>query len=819
MRTVRLTAIDLVYGCQSGHFDLATRGTPLVIYGSNGAGKTTLVEALVTTLYGFDVRADAKRVRDRQPWNADEYRARVTLMLSDAFEDEQFTIERQFHSQQASITRLPDGVEVFKGDADPGSGTAEARRYREWLVEHLGLETRRSYEATICLHQGELTHTRVGDHLLRIAAGGFTSVSAARAELAGRHARLTREPLFDGAPRGTAEGELDAAEAAVLDLEHRVAGLRAAFEHRHAMLRERDGVEEVIATLRREIVQLEGALPLLVDRHVLRDRRDRSAEKIAWLEGLHRDLSAAVVRVESAEQAWETVKAGPVYPADFRERAAALAELWPQQVQAELDVAERQAAVDQSLRQSASLTRWLGLAGGLLVAAGAVLATLGQRAALGIGVSALGVAGLGGLIAWRRAADTRWREVMGHLEMTAQRFQDIKGKVAGKVSGIPDHQTLGPQTLPDRLLRFETQQRARSAFDDVRRRLQDVMTRTVGELSERRAVEGAVPGRPANARVAPTVLLDAMLTGVLGEGAREGPAVPEAATKLLDELQQTASAERGVLTELDLQLRHTLDGTISVPGDVTADVAQVEPALRSRRERRDETEERLRAIDERLAGERLVASLVALEEELAAARARWDDLSQRVDVCRRAYALVVDAYERFRASDEQRLLDNLSRQLRALTDGTIGPFVRAADQGLDSLRVSLGDRVLPLESPPLSYGEYHAVLLAVRLGTADFLARVGVRPPVIIDEPFTHLDERRAERLWNLICLIARDRQVIVATQDRLILRALGVTPGITLGSPPPEEIVEPDVAGGHMRRHAALDALKAELSRWEEGQ
>ena len=119
----------------------------------------------------------------------------------------------------------------------------------------------------------------------------------------------------------------------------------------------------------------------------------------------------------------------------------------------------------------------------------------------------------------------------------------------------------------------------------------------------------------------------------------------------------------------------------------------------------------------------------------------------------------------------------------------------------------------------MSYGEYHAVILAVRLGTADFLARVGVRPPVIIDEPFTHLDERRAERLWNLICLIARDRQVIVATQDRLILRALGVTPGITLGSPPPEEIVEPDVAGGHMRRHAALDALKAELSRWEEGQ
>ena len=74
----------------------------------------------------------------------------------------------------------------------------------------------------------------------------------------------------------------------------------------------------------------------------------------------------------------------------------------------------------------------------------------------------------------------------------------------------------------------------------------------------------------------------------------------------------------------------------------------------------------------------------------------------------------------------------IADHLAAMTGGALGPIV--TDEGLDNARIRFGDRTVRLDSPPLSFGELHAALLAIRLGATDFLAGMNINPPLIVDE-------------------------------------------------------------------------------------
>ena len=149
---------------------------------------------------------------------------------------------------------------------------------------------------------------------------------------------------------------------------------------------------------------------------------------------------------------------------------------------------------------------------------------------------------------------------------------------------------------------------------------------------------------------------------------------------------------------------------------------------------------------------------------------------------RRAHGLLTDAYEEFRETDQERLLRHIDGHLSVLGDRKMGPVVAPDD--LDSALLMYGGRSLALASPPLSYGELHVALFAVRMGAADFLAGMAVRLPLLVDDPFVHLDAGRAAEIWDVLCTIARERQVILTTQDRLVLEHLGVRPDLDLDGP-----------------------------------
>jgi DNA repair exonuclease SbcCD ATPase subunit len=172
-------------------------------------------------------------------------------------------------------------------------------------------------------------------------------------------------------------------------------------------------------------------------------------------------------------------------------------------------------------------------------------------------------------------------------------------------------------------------------------------------------------------------------------------------------------------------------------------------------------------------------SPVALRDELEILEAARDGIEREARVHEVANALIRDAYQEFREHDRERLLGAVSRSMLELSGGAIGSV--EAPGSLAEATIRLHGRQVELRSPPLSYGEFHAALLGIRLGASDFHARAGILPPMIVDEPFVYLDLDRARELWRLLCEAARERQVFVVTQEALTLEALGIVPDIDL--------------------------------------
>jgi DNA repair exonuclease SbcCD ATPase subunit len=765
---VRYKFVELSYGRHAGRVEFDEVDVPYLIVGSNGTGKSTIVEALVRSLYGFRrLRRDERRGhRRRRPWTGGEYRATVELDGPEG----SLTFDRDFDSHEVVVRRVGEDPPLFEGEANLARAGETSRRYREVLRGQFGLADLDAYERTGCVQQGGLIRTELSEDLLRVAAGGHADVESAQRRLRAEYHELTLEPISEGESRRRKHGRLERLQEEVADLESRARDARAAEDRRAPLARERDRLKGEIAGLRMEIEALEAAFEGVSELETLRTAEEASQGRVRQLESTGHELDEAMARLHLL-QTRDLAQDEPVYPTDFLARVGALEEgLWPRRHTLDATLETLRARVSDVAPPGREAHVRL-LAPAAAVVAGVWL--LAQEMALTGAVLLLGGVAFGAAVwARRHGVATERARLADELRRAEEETRDVEGRIEALLEGVPDGGSLTPDTLPHRRREFERQAAERQQLAEAERSLRNAMDRATRALEAETARDSEAEVDAKDRETARAVASTGGVAGVVERGRCR-----------LREIQRAVSAERAErLAPLKVRLLEASRRSFKLPAGVEATGGAVRTSLQDRRARHGELQEGLAGLERRIAYEgRPGQSALALEREIEQLREQLEATDQRAAAYREASALITEAYEAFRSTDQERLLVSISRHLEEISNGELGPL--EATEGLETARVRAGDRSLPLASPPLSYGQLHITLLAVRLGAADFLAGLGVRLPLLLDDPFVHLDPGRARELWDVLAKIALERQVIVATQDRLLVDHLGIEPQLDLDS------------------------------------
>jgi hypothetical protein len=622
------------------------------------------------------------------------------------------------------------------------------------------------YERTACIQQGHMLETELTQALLRIAAGGHADVEAAGESVRGRYHELTLEPINTEERRRRKKGRVERLAAELDELEGRIAVVRRSEAERSPLLAALEVIEGELVELRGSVRRLEREHAALSRLRVLEEREEASLQRIRRLEDVQKDLREAIWKAESAADEIGKRPLPEAYPEDYLERLAALEEgLWPrlQELQAARDA--RSAVADGEAEAQPS-GRAGGLAlGGVLLAAGASAAGVGEGTLRLLGLvaalagTALLIWGLRGRAGHRRAEDSATLE----LTRIDSEIEVLGRRVEEKLAGLPAAGDISPETLPERRREYAVFRSALDRAADAERRLAEAHRRTERTLASREAEEAQVRAEP---------------------GVDEASGGIQAARALMSSLEASLSSERNDgLAPTRLELERERSELEELPVDARAAFRKTDLEMEEKRRELTAKEAEERELRERfLAVPRPDESSLALEGRVEARRTALAEARREAGAYRRAHGLLMDAYGEFRETDQERLLRHIDGHLSVLGDRKMGPVVAPDD--LDSALLMYGGRSLALASPPLSYGELHVALFAVRMGAADFLAGMAVRLPLLVDDPFVHLDAGRATEIWDVLCTIARERQVILTTQDRLVLEHLGVRPDLDLDGP-----------------------------------
>lgn len=771
MSGVRYDFVELAYGRHGGRVDFDEVGTPFLIVGSNGTGKSTIIEALVRSLYGFRrVRKEERRGhRRRRPWTGGEYRAVVGLRGPEG----SFTFDRDFETDGVVVRRSGEETPIFEGEANLSRAGEASRRYREVLRREFGLADLDAYERTGCVQQGGLIRTELSEDLLRVAAGGHADVESAQRRLRQEYHDLTLEPLAEGETRRRKPGMLERLREEMTELESRARDARAAEARRQPLARERDRLRGEIVSMEADLEELEVAFEAVSELETLRTAEEASRVRVRQLESAGHELDEAMARLDLL-QAREIAQEHPPYPDDFLGRLAALEKgLWPRRERLDATLAGLEGRLARLSAPGAEGYRRLLIPGAVAVIGAWLLA----QSMTFPGLLLLLVGFGSGVVLWARghglAAERA--QLTDEMHRAEEERRDLESQIQSLLQDVPDGDSLTPDVASHRRREFERQTSERKQLADAETSLRNAMDRARHVL---------------DADVRPDAEADRGGDAADRESTRGAPPSPagaglvERGRHLLRGTQRAVSNERDEqLAPIKLRLLEASRRSFRLPEGVDSTGASVRAALQEWRRRLGTLREELTAVERRIAYEgRPGQSALALEREAEHLRERVAAVERRAAAYREANVLIGGAYEAFRSTDQERLLSAISRQLGEISDGELGPL--ETTDGLETARVRTGDRSLPLASPPLSYGQLHMALLAVRLGAADFLAGLGVRLPLLLDDPFVHLDAGRARELWSVLASIATDRQVIVATQDRLLIDYLGVEPNLDLDAP-----------------------------------
>jgi len=195
----------------------------------------------------------------------------------------------------------------------------------------------------------------------------------------------------------------------------------------------------------------------------------------------------------------------------------------------------------------------------------------------------------------------------------------------------------------------------------------------------------------------------------------------------------------------------------------------------------EDTEQELRQLDARMAefAEELKNKELRLHELKSQARqsssaqhpgATSDDsplykrkraLEERIAILRKAITLLADAVDEFGRAHLAGLNEEASKLFSKITGGRY-PALKLDENMTPSVHVD-GRRWMPVEN--FSRGTTDAVYLALRVALAK-VRDDGRSLPLMLDDPFVHLDQKRLATTLNLVDLASADGQLILFSHN-----------------------------------------------------
>ena len=728
-----------------------------IVHGPNEAGKSTLHAALSAGLFGLTgggrrKRDDTARIERFRPWAGGRYAATAEIV---ADEGRRLRVEWDFDRGRVAVLDAASGADVTR---EFGGGDADELVRAVWGVDR-GVYLRLGH-----VEQAELA--RIIDpsgvrHAIEAVVGQGASDSPAQLAVAALKEQRSRLVGLNAAPtkplaRARAEhdrlvqaaAEADAGRAAVDDLAAERDSARASAETAarrvHALddaaahVRARElrrriewadeahrAVEEAKAVIERE-AEHAGFAPSseigalrhrLVDLEAERDRR--SGERMLDTQRL-----AAVERDRAA-------LAGRVEALSIHRGAGARA--------AEID------ALALAATRSGSGRAWLLAAGAAALVAAAAVAATGRAAAAAL-MAVAGVAALG-LAARRRPPGT------------AELDEALPGD--GPVSA--------------RLAAFREACEGERELDQAERELSRVEVSSAGLRADLAALDLIERERQ---QVSERIRAELVLAGCDDHDLDEALRRYDAAAAGHARLVQAAAGRREKAAELERVLgdeplteaRRRL-AEIEAGLGAHAALAKGRDLAAVETERADAEAERERAA---VAAERLDAQLaerLRSAPRVAEIREALEAAAERVEQLERT-----DAVLRLAETELQAAADETYRDIAPLLGTALaGPIARltagrysTAFVGDDlGVRLETPERGEVVDLEALSHGTQRQIYLVERLELVRLLCPSGATPPILLDDPFAHVDAERVERTLAYLAELADERQLVVFSTDR----------------------------------------------------
>jgi uncharacterized protein YhaN len=728
-----------------------------VVHGPNEAGKSTLHAAVSASLFGLAgsgrrKREDTARIERFRPWDGGRYAATADVVTDGG---RKLRIEWDFDRSRVAIVDAASGADLTR---EFGGGDPDALVRAVWGVE------RSVYLRLGHVEQAELVH--IDDpsgvrHAIEAVVGQGAADSPAQMAVAALKDRRSRLVGLNSAAtkplaRARAEherlaeavAEAAAGRAGVDDLAAERDSARAAAEAAERRVRALDdAAAHVRARELRTRIEWAGEAHQAVEAATAILDRDAehagfaASTEIGTLRHRLSDLEAERDR-RSGERMLDTQRLAEIE----REQAALagrVAVLSPHR-----GAGARAAEIDELLlaaRSGAGRGRILAAAGAAVVVAASATAAAGQLPAAVL-IAVAGLVALG--LAFRRrppaAADL-------------------------------DHALPGEGPVETRLTAFREACAGERELDRVERELSRVEVSYAGLRADLAALDQIERERlQVSERIRAELTRSGFADADLDEALRRYEAAAAGHARLLEAAaarrEKAAELERLLGDEpLDEARRRLAEAEAGLRGNAALaqgrDLADVEAERGAAEAERARATAAAAGLDAQLAERQRSAPRVAeLQEALEAAAEDVERLEHTDAVLRLAQAeLQAAADETYR--DIAPLLGTaLAGPIARLTAGRYSTAFVGDDLGV---RLETPERGEVVDLETLSHGTQRQVYLVERIELARLLCPAGATPPVLLDDPFAHVDAERVKRTLAYLAELAGERQLIVFSTDR----------------------------------------------------